>query len=356
MDHAGRVARLRADLERRGAGVALITNLVDVRWLVGFTGSAGDVVVTPDAVLLLTDGRYATQAVAQVEAAGVAVEVVADHEAHLERLTAAVRGHPGVALQAEHISWARQRAFAGGALAGHELLATEGMLTALRATKEDAEVARIQAAAAIADAALAAVMPRITAGTSERDLALALDTAMRELGASGPSFETIVASGPNGARPHHRPGDRVIQDGDLVVIDFGATVDGYRSDMTRTFAVGRLDATQQLMLEVVTAAQAAGVAAVRDDVVASTVDAACRDVIAAAGWGDAFVHGTGHGVGLDIHEEPRVGATSQTMLRAGQIVTVEPGVYLPEHGGVRVEDTLLVTATGSTALTRFPKS
>jgi Xaa-Pro aminopeptidase len=183
-----------------------------------------------------------------------------------------------------------------------------------------------------------------------------LDTTMRRLGAAGVSFETIVASGPNGARPHHRPADRTIVEGDLVVIDFGALVDGYHSDMTRTFSVGEASATQRRMLDVVAEAQAAGVAAVVEGVAASEVDAACRRVIAEAGWEDAFSHGTGHGVGLLIHEDPRVGRQSTAMLTAGHVVTVEPGVYLPDHGGVRIEDTVLVTADGCRTLTLAPKA
>src|SRR3546814_134128 len=187
--------------------------------------------------------------------------------------------------------------------------------------------------------------------------ARALDAEMRRLGADDISFETIVASGPNGSRPHHTPGPRVVERGDLVVIDFGALVDGYHSDMTRTVAVGglaALDHEQRRMLDVVTASQAAGVAAVRAGAAVSVVDEACRAVIAEAGWADAFVHGTGHGVGLDIHESPRVSGTSTASLADGHIVTVEPGVYLPGIGGVRVEDTVVVTSTGCRRLTRAP--
>jgi Xaa-Pro aminopeptidase len=178
---------------------------------------------------------------------------------------------------------------------------------------------------------------------------------MRRRGADDVSFETIVGSGPNGAKPHARPTSRRIGAGDLVVLDFGALVDGYHSDMTRTFSVGDPSPTQARMLEVVAASQAAGVAAVRPGVACADVDRVCRDVIAEAGWADAFLHGTGHGVGLDIHEEPRVSSTSTGTLAAGQVVTVEPGVYLPDHGGVRVEDTVVVTTDACRPLTHAPK-
>jgi Xaa-Pro aminopeptidase len=175
------------------------------------------------------------------------------------------------------------------------------------------------------------------------------------MGAQDVSFDTIVGSGPNGARPHARPSARRIEEGDLVVLDFGALVDGYHSDMSRTVIVGEPSATQARMLEVVAASQAAGVDAVAAGRTGVEVDRVCRDVIAEAGWADAFLHGTGHGVGLDIHEGPRVSTASTATLAPGHVVTVEPGVYLPEHGGVRIEDTLVVTATGSRRLTNAPK-
>ena len=194
-------------------------------------------------------------------------------------------------------------------------------------------------------------------GAREDEVALALDTAMRRLGAEDRAFETIVASGPNAAKPHARPSQaRHRRAGDPVVVDFGAIFEGYRSDMTRTFCVGgEPPGTLARVFEVVAEAQAAGVAAVRAGVAAGDVDKACRDVIAEAGWSDAFEHGTGHGVGLDIHEAPAVGPGSTAILAPDVVVTVEPGVYLAGIGGVRVEDTVVVTADGCHTLTRFPK-
>jgi Xaa-Pro aminopeptidase len=262
-------------------------------------------------------------------------------------------------LEAEQVSWAAQQRYAADWFAGTELVATSGLVETLRVVKDVGEVARIEAACAIADDALATVAPLLEDGPTETAFALALDTEMRRRGADDISFETIVASGPNGSRPHHSPGPRQVERGDLVVIDFGALVDGYHSDMTRTIAVGgpeALDDTQRRMVDVVRASQAAGVAAVRAGAPTKDVDAACREIITAAGWGEQFVHGTGHGVGLDIHEEPRVSAVVDAMLAPGHVVTVEPGVYLPGHGGVRIEDTVVVTESGCRALTRAPKS
>ncbi len=252
------------------------------------------------------------------------------------------------------MSWVQQRNFAKSWFDA-ELVPTEDVVEAFREVKDAGEVARIEAAATVADDALASIRHRLGERVTERAFAFELETAMRELGADGPSFETIVGSGPNGAKPHARPSERPIDRGDLVVLDFGALVDGYHSDISRTICVGEPTATQRRMLEVVTESQAAGVAAVTAGVAAREVDRTCRDLIADVGWADAFLHGTGHGVGLDIHEAPRVASTSDATLAAGHVVTVEPGVYLPEHGGVRVEDTLLVTANGARALTRSPK-
>jgi Xaa-Pro aminopeptidase len=193
-------------------------------------------------------------------------------------------------------------------------------------------------------------------GPSESEFGIALDFEMRRLGASGSSFETIVASGPNGAKPHARPTGRRVGTGETIVVDFGALFDGYCSDMTRTVWVGDLSSRRLgLMVDVVTESQAAGVAAVRAGVACSDVDAACRSVIAAAGMGELFVHGTGHGVGLEIHEAPSIARTSSDTLEAGQVVTVEPGVYVPGLGGVRVEDTVVVTDEGCYPLTHAPK-
>jgi Xaa-Pro aminopeptidase len=192
-------------------------------------------------------------------------------------------------------------------------------------------------------------------GPTEVRFARELEAAMYERGAEDISFTTIVGSGPNGALPHHRAAGRRVADGDLVVVDFGAMVDGYHSDMTRTFSVGEPTAEQARLLEATRAAQAAGAAAVGPGVATADVDAACRAVLDEAGLGALFTHGTGHGVGLQIHEHPMLGRTSTATLAAGNVVTVEPGVYVAGLGGVRVEDSLVVTTTGARPLTSFPK-
>jgi Xaa-Pro aminopeptidase len=353
MDVAGRIGRLRERFEPAGVEALLVTRLANIRYLTGFTGSAARVLLLPDEVVLVTDGRYRDQAAEQLAAAGVEARIEISGTEQQALLTKAAAGVARLGLEGNDVTWSAQRTYAGEF--GAELVATTGLVEGLREVKDDGEVARIEAAARIADDALAAVRPRLLERPTEKELGLELDFTMRRLGADDVSFETIVGSGSNGAKPHARPTSRVIEEGDLVVLDFGALLEGYHSDMTRTVAVGTPSPTQARMLEVVLASQAAGVEAVAAGVTGKDVDRVCRDVIAEAGWGDAFLHGTGHGVGLDIHEEPRVSAASAATLAVGHVVTVEPGVYLPEHGGVRIEDTLVVTPDGSRRLTNAPK-
>ena len=341
-----RIERLRAAME---CDALLVTNLKNIRYLTGFTGSAGMLLVLPDSLLFTSDGRYGTQAAEQFQ-------VEADFVIGLPTVQrdAVVKAAPArVGLEAGHVTWAQQRSMAAEWFS--EVVPTVGLVERLREVKDEGEVALIEAAADCADAALAALLPMLHEGPTEAEFALALDSEMRRQGAAGPSFDTIVASGPNGAKPHHRPSGRRIGKGELVVLDFGALMDGYCSDMTRTVSVGEPDELSRRMWDVVREAQAAGVAAVSSSTPAVDVDTACRAVIGEAGWGDKFVHGTGHGVGLDIHEAPAVGSTSADTLAAGNVVTVEPGVYLPEHGGVRIEDTVVVTEDGCRALTKSPK-
>lgn len=360
MDVSGRMERLQAELAEADCEVLLLTNLINIRYLTGFTGSAGMLAVPGsehDEPIFVTDGRYGEQSQDEFDRAGTdaRIEIGTHGEAQRKILAEALRAARTIGLEAQNVTWAQQRSFAATWFPDAELVATEGVVEQMRAVKDDGEIARIEAACAMADAALAAVKHRFGEQPTEAEVALELEWQMRRLGADGISFETIVASGPNGSRPHHQAGPRRIEDGDLVVVDFGALLDGYHSDMTRTLNVGEGSATQTHMWDVVRAAQQAGVAAVKAGVATKEVDEACRSVIRDVGWGDAFVHGTGHGVGLDIHELPRVAANADGTLAAGHVVTVEPGIYLAEHGGVRIEDTVVVTTEGCRTLTRAPK-
>ena len=365
---AGRLARLRAALAAVGTEgprpeALVVTTPANIRWLTGFTGSAGVLVVTEDHALLATDGRYRTQASEQLGAAGVEADVdlcIGGVAAQREALAATASSAGAVGLEAGDVTWSAVHTWEE-VLAPRPLVATHGVVEDLRVVKDAGEVARMERAAAIADAALGTVLPLLHgaaggAALTESAFAAALEHAMRTHGAEDRAFETIVASGENSAKPHARPGQRVIRAGDPVVGDFGATFDGYRSDMTRTFCIGGAPTGElATVFAVVAESQVAGVEAVAPGVATGDVDKVCRDRIAAAGWGERFEHGTGHGVGLDIHEGPAVGAGSTAILQPGTVVTVEPGVYLPAVGGVRIEDTLVVTDTGSRPLTRFPK-
>lgn len=353
---ADRIDRLRERFDAVGIDAFVVTARANIRWLTGFTGSAGLVVVTSDDMVLITDARYTQQAEEQLAASGAPSRLEITSTAQREIVTASVGAASRIGLEADHVTWSAQQRYAHEWFAHRSLVATTDLVERLRRRKDAAEMARMELAAHIADTALADIRHRLLERPTEEEFAAELDATMRALGASRPSFETIVASGPNAAKPHARPGRRRLGDGDLVILDFGCVVDGYCSDMTRTVAIGEIDATAQRMFDVVTAANAAGVAAVRAGVPAADVDAAARGVIAAEGWADAFAHGTGHGVGLDIHEAPRLGSTSRDVLEVGDVVTVEPGVYLPAHGGARMEDSLLVTDDGCAVLTHSTKS
>ena len=357
MDVVARLGALRALFDHAGCDALVVSALTNIRYLTGFTGSAALLLVTPDDAVFVTDGRYQDQSADQLAAAGVQAElriVAAESDAEMAG-AARDRGIVRLGLEADVVTWAQQQRWESTLHTAGPLVATTGLVQQLRLVKDPGEVARIRSACSIADEALARLRPRLAAGPTEAEFGAELDAAMRQLSAADVSFETIVASGPNGARPHHHPSDRCIKEGDLVVVDFGALVDGYHSDMTRTVAVGEVGAERRRMLDVVLAAQQAGVDAVVAGVEAREVDRACREVIEEAGWGDAFVHSTGHGVGLDIHEEPRVSGRSAATLVAGHVVTVEPGVYLSGLGGVRIEDTLLVSDDGCDRLTLAPK-
>ncbi|MFP5320766.1 MAG: M24 family metallopeptidase, partial [Acidimicrobiia bacterium] len=255
LDVAGRSARVREAMVDHGCDALVVSDLVNVRYLSGFTGSAGVLVVRPDDLVLITDGRYREQAADQLAAAGVDADLAITRET--DRVLAdAVQAIDRVGLEADHVTWDAQRRWSAAIAA--DVVPTVGLVLGLRAVKDEGEVARLERAAAIADEALAEVRGMLDQRPTEREMARALESAMLDRGAAGPSFETIVASGPNGAKPHARPSDRVIGssgEGELVVIDFGALYDGYHSDMTRTFAVGEPSPTQQRMLDVVASAQ-----------------------------------------------------------------------------------------------------
>jgi Xaa-Pro aminopeptidase len=346
-----------SDAELLQSQALLITNSANIRYLTGFTGSAGRLLVTASEAVLVTDARYEERATEELQSAGcsariVILRTVAEQDGFLAESIAAA-GIVKLGLEANHVSWhdaERYRALVGES----ELVAESDAVERLRRTKEPAEVARLARASAMADDGFAHVLPLLSKPISERDFASALEDAMRAYGSEEPSFSTIIAAGANASRPHHEPGNYLIQEGDEVICDFGATCEGYRSDMTRTVYVGEPSMKQLRHFAVVQQAHDLGIETVTPGVSGLAVDAETRQVIINAGWGDFFVHGTGHGSGLQIHEAPWIGPTSTSILAAGDIVTVEPGVYLPGAGGVRIEDSMLITSEGPLLLTRSP--
>jgi Xaa-Pro aminopeptidase len=356
LEVAERAERAWESVRSAGCDAFVVTDLIDLRWLTGFAGTAGLGILRDGELTVVVDGRYAEQATQQLAAHGVEARLLEGRTRAEVRALAqgAVAGATRIGLDAETVAWAQARDWSA-AVAPAQVVPTSGVFGALRAVKDRGEVARVASACALAGAALEALVGLLADEPTEREFATELEDRMRRAGAEGPSFDTIVASGPNGALPHHRPGDRRIRGGDLVVVDFGCVVDGYCSDMTRTVVVGEPTAAQRDWIDLVAAATAAGVAAVRPGATGGDVDAAARRVIEQAGHGSEFVHGTGHGVGLRIHESPWALPGSGDVLVPGNLITVEPGVYRFPSGGVRIEDLVLVTDDGCRPLTTTPK-
>ena len=332
------------------ATALLVTSLANVRYLTGFTGSNGVLLLSEDAALLGTDGRYAVQVIEQSP----------DLSVHLDRVTLPAvtsvwhSGGGGVlAVESEHLSVSDLRALEG--VIGASPRETTGVVEACRMHKDASEIALIDRACTISDEALQAILPRIHAGVTEREVARWLEAQIFALGADELSFETIVAAGPNSAKPHHEPSPRPVEEGEFLLIDFGAAVGGYHADETRTFVIGEPADWQREIHAVVARAQEAGRATARADADLRSVDAAARSVIAEAGYAEFFDHGLGHGVGIEIHEAPFLGPRATGRLPAGSPVTIEPGIYLPGRGGVRIEDTILVAEGPSRSLTTSPR-
>jgi len=350
-----RRARLRERMAAAELDAMLVTDLVNVRYLSGFTGSNAALLIRCDdeVPVLATDGRYRTQAAQQVPDAEIVIErACATHLAG----RAAAAGVRRLGFESQHVSVEAHLALQHAA-GEAELVRAPGMVEALREVKDAGEIAILRLACEAADAALAELVERggLRPGRTEQQVRRDLEALLLDHGADGPSFETIVATGANSAVPHHRPTGAVLAAGDFVKIDFGALVAGYHSDMTRTFVLGPAADWQIELYELVAAAQLAGREALAAGATLRDVDAAARSVIADAGHADHFGHGLGHGVGLQIHEAPGINASAAGTLLAGSVVTVEPGVYLPGRGGVRIEDTLAVGETSCDLLTRFPK-
>lgn len=353
MNTAARRDRLAAALDSRGLDALLVTDLTNVRYLTGYVGSNAIAVIGSGMAAVVTDSRYAVSAREQAVGCDVVIgrrDLLAD----LSGVVAALPGGTRVAVESEHLTIARHRRMTE-MLEGVDLEPVAGLVEDLRIVKDADEIAAIARAAEVADRALAEVLRAGIVGRTERDVAWDLEGAIRDAGGERTSFDVIVAAGSRGARPHAVPGPDSIPGDSLVVIDLGAVVDGYCSDMTRTVATGELAPELGRAWRVCHQAQAVAVAAVRPGIRGDELDAVARDLIADEGFGDAFGHGLGHGVGLDIHERPGVRQEGREELESGMVITVEPGIYLEGMGGVRVEDLLVVRDDGPEVLSRHEK-
>jgi Xaa-Pro aminopeptidase len=348
-----RIARVRRQLADLEADALLLTSMPNVRWACGFTGSNGLLLVGPEAAHFVTDGRYTDQARSEVEGADVHIadeglSTLLDEEQLLSPYSA-------VAFQSDVVSVARRDEWAE-THASVSWVPVPGVLAQDVAAKDEEEVDQIRAAQSITEDVFSQIIDYVEPGKTEREVAAEIVYGHLRRGADSMSFDPIVASGPNAARPHARPTDRVLREGELVVIDMGGVREGYASDMTRTVALGDPGATARRGYEAVLRAQEAALDAARAGMTGQELDAVARKVLAEEGLGDRFSHGLGHGIGLQVHEWPRVSRTSDAKLPAGACVTIEPGVYVPEEEyGVRIEDIVVLHADGCENLTDAPK-
>ena len=342
--------RLRAYLKESGTGAALLVNPKNLHYFAGFTGTTGVAFVTKDSALMITDSRYTAQAKVQcggyevVEYAGHAFEPAAERSRAEAVSRCAFEGNYVTVDVYEDI---RAR------LPDVEL--TSVRFETLRAVKRPDEADIMREAARIADDAFSALLPQLKPGMTENEARVILECEMLKRGSEEAAFATIVASGVRSSMPHGVASDKVIEEGDFITFDFGAVYKGYHSDITRTIVLGKANAFQKELYALVLRAQEAGVAAVKAGVSCAAVDAVSRNIIDEAGYGTYFGHGLGHGVGLDIHEQPVLSPKSMSILKAGQVVTVEPGVYLPGRMGLRIEDSVIVTDEGCEIITKTPK-
>jgi Xaa-Pro aminopeptidase len=344
----GRGDRLEQQLAERELDRMLVLNLLNIRYLTGFTGTNGACVCGPGVRLFFTDFRYTERAEAEVE--GWEIHTIAND--WLGGIAEHLQGRVG--FEDDHMSVRLLEKLKEKLGDGIEMVPAGGPVEELRRVKDEGELALVEEAAKLADEALRWSIDQGLAGKTEREVARAFEARIRELGGD-PSFPAIVAAGPNGALPHAEPGERKIGRDELVVFDMGAAIDGYCSDGTRTFATGDPGEEAIAVYEVVREAQQASLDAIRAGVKGEDVDKVARDVIDAAGHGDRFGHGLGHGVGLELHEAPRLSLRSDDVLAPGEVVTVEPGIYLPGKLGVRIEDLVVVTDEGMRNLSSLPK-
>lgn len=347
-----RINKLQELLAAAQVEALYVTNPENLFYLSGFTGTAGALLVCRDKTILLTDFRYLEQA--KDESPGLTIIEVNDSYTGVLVTILTENNIYSLGCEGEHLVY-NQFLMLKNKLVGIEIKETSGLVEKLRLTKDDDEIKNIKEAVRIADQAFEKVLPMIKPGVSERELAMRLEYSMRCMGADGVAFKIIVASGPRSALPHGVASTRKLRERDLVTMDFGAVYHGYHSDITRTVVLGEPSPKQQEIYSIVLEAQMRAIEAIRNGVRALDVDRIARDFITGKGYGERFGHGTGHGLGLNIHENPRLSLKDETVLQQGMTVTVEPGIYLPDWGGVRIEDTVVVEKSGCKVLTSVPK-
>ncbi len=336
----------------------LLTDLQNIGYLTGFTGSAAEAIVTQEEAIFITDSRYIIQAVRECPEFTL-VETPRGSGGYGEALQTVLKDRPGlrrVGFEAGNVTvsaWEKLRELSPQI----EWVSTENSVETLRLVKDAGEVALIRRAIAVAEAAFLSVKPLLAPGTREQDFALELEFAMRRGGAQGTAFESIVASGALGARPHHHAGPRPFAAGDFVTVDWGASVDGYNSDITRTVGLGAVTPLQREIYAIVLEAQQRAIAAIRPGQTGQAIDAVARDFITEQGFGEAFGHGLGHSLGRSVHDGPGFSVRTESLvLQPGMVLTVEPGIYLEDWGGIRIEEDILVTESGCEVLTHLPNA
>ncbi len=355
-DFPGRLRRVRRAMASEGIPALVVCRLANIRYLTGFTGSSAILLVGHDDACFITDGRYDEQAHLELESSSFSGDImIYGAESLADSIKAAARKarEKRIFVEADAATWSFVLQLKKW-LRGYKIEPASNLVERIRASKDAWELARLQEAARLTDEAFAAAQGWIRAGVTEREIARRLIDFFEDAGAEGISFEPIVASGPRSALPHARAGERRIEKGDLVVLDFGCRLEGYCSDMTRTVAVGPPDGETRRLYSIVRRANGEGIRAVSANRMAGNIDAAARNVIRSAGLAEYFVHSTGHGLGIEVHEWPRIGKGVVDRVPLDCVITIEPGVYLPGLGGIRIEDMVVATRGGRRVLTRSP--
>lgn len=342
-----KIEKLRALMEKKNLDAFIVTSAQNRRYISGFTGSAGLLIITKSKQLFITDFRYIEQATEQAPD----FEIIEHKQSIIQEAAAQLlkEGAQQAGFEHEDVTFALYQQFQNAVHA--DLIPSSGLIEELRLIKSEAELAIMKTAAEIADATYTHILTFVKPGMKEIEVSNELEFFMRKQGATQSSFDTIVASGYRSALPHGVASDKEIQKGELVTLDYGALYNGYCSDITRTFAVGEISDKLREIYDIVLEANLRGVAGVKPGITGKEADALTRDYISEKGYGQYFGHSTGHGLGMDVHESPALSFRSDTVLKPGMVVTVEPGIYIPEVGGCRIEDDLVLTADGSERLT-----